>query len=162
MFEIGDKVIYPMYGAGIVENIEVKERQEKQEKFYVIYIPNGNMKISVVAKNSDALGLRPVGAKEEVSEILQEAAEKEKEQKISENWNQRYKDNLEKIKTGRLLQVAEVVKSLNTREKQKGLSNVEKRLFNTAKQIVLSEIAFSYEIEKEKAEELLANLVLNC
>lgn len=162
MFEIGDKVIYPMYGAGIVENIEVKERQEKQEKFYVIYIPNGNMKISVVAKNSEALGLRPVGAKEEISEILQEAAEKEKEQKISENWNQRYKDNVEKIKTGRLLQVAEVVKSLNTREKQKGLSNVEKRLFNTAKQIVLSEIAFSYEIEKEKAEELLANLVLNC
>lgn len=162
MFEIGDKVIYPMYGAGIVENIEVKERQEKQEKFYVIYIPNGNMKISVVAKNSEALGLRPVGEKEEISEILQEAAEKEKEQKISENWNQRYKDNVEKIKTGRLLQVAEVVKSLNTREKQKGLSNVEKRLFNTAKQIVLSEIAFSYEIEKEKAEELLANLVLNC
>ena len=81
---------------------------------------------------------------------------------MPENWSLRYKDNLEKLKTGKLDMVTEVVKNLNEREKRKKLSSIEKKLLNTAKQIVLSEIIYSYEIDTEKAEELLANLVLNC
>ena len=81
---------------------------------------------------------------------------------MPENWSLRYKDNLEKLKTGKLDMVTEVVKNLDEREKRKKLSSIEKKLLNTAKQIVLSEIICSYEIDTEKAEELLANLVLNC
>ena len=78
------------------------------------------------------------------------------------DWNQRYKDNLEKMKTGKLFEVVEVVKSLYDREKSKGLSSNEKKLLSAGKRIVLSEIIYSYNIDLEKAEDLLANLVLNC
>lgn len=160
MFEVGDKIIYPMYGAGVIEDIEVKDYDGSAEKYYVIQIPNSNMKIRLMTTKSERMGVRQVGDKEEIEKVFREVSEKEME--VSENWNQRFKENLEKIKTGKLSDVTEVVKVLDAREKQRGLSSVEKKMLNTTRQIVLSEIIFSYEIETEKAEELLANLLLNC
>ncbi len=160
MFEIGDKIIYPMYGAGIIEDIEVKDYDGSAEKYYVIQIPNNNMKIRLMTTKSERMGVRQVGDREEIAKVFREVSEKD--MTVSENWNQRYKDNMEKIKTGKLSDVTEVVKNLDAREKQRGLSSVEKKMLNTARQIVLSEIIFSYDIGVEKAEELLANLLLNC
>lgn len=160
MFQEGDKIIYPMYGAGVIEKIEEKDLKMGSEKYYNIYIPNCNLKIRLRAEKSDPVGLRKIGGRKEIAEILCSVAGTTASK--SENWNQRYKDNLEKLKTGKLFEVLEVVKSLDDRDKNKGLSSSEKKLLNTAKQIVLSEIIFSYNINKEKAEDLLANLVLNC
>lgn len=160
MFQIGEKVVYPMYGAGVVESIEQDLHGTKLEMYYIIQIPKNNLKIRLIANKSEQLGVRAVANKEEVVKALEYVGAK----KITmpENWNLRYKDNLEKLKTGKLDMVTEVVKNLNEREKRKKLSSIEKKLLNTAKQIVLSEIICSYEIDTEKAEELLANLVLNC
>lgn len=160
MFEVGDKIIYPMYGAGVIDDIEEKDRDNKQEKYYIINIPNGNMRISIMARKSEPVGLRSILGQEEIAKALRDLADYVPVS--SENWNQRYKDNLDKIKTGKLDMVAEVVKCLLGREKIRGLSSVEKKMLNTAKQIVLSEIIFSYNIDTEKAEELLANSVSNC
>lgn len=160
MFDIGDKIVYPMYGAGIVEDIEENSSQENNDKYYVIHIPNGNMKIRLSAKKSEALGIREVKQMDYIAEIMKVVSERTIV--VPENWNLRYKVNLEKIKTGKLEAVAEVVKNLNMREKQRGLSGVEKKMLNNAKQIIVSEIAYSNEIAKEKAEELLANLLFNC
>lgn len=160
MFQIGEKVVYPMYGAGVVESIEQDLHGTKLEMYYIIQIPKNNLKIRLIANKSEQLGVRAVANKEEVVKALEHVGAK----KITmpENWSLRYKDNLEKLKTGKLDMVTEVVKNLNEREKRKKLSSIEKKLLNTAKQIVLSEIICSYEIDTEKAEELLANLVLNC
>lgn len=160
MFRIGEKIVYPMYGAGVVENIEQDFHGKTLEWYYVIQIPKNNLKIRLIANKSEQLGVRAVGNKEEVEKALECVGAKKVI--MSENWSLRYKDNLEKMKTGKLDMVTEVVKNLNEREKRKRLSSIEKKLFNTAKQIVLSEIISSYEIDTEKAEELLANLVLNC
>ncbi len=160
MFQVGDKIVYPMYGAGIVEELEEKEKDGIYEKYYVINISNGNLKIKLSAKRAPNMGLREVAKKSEVIEAIKMAAEKEIE--MPDNWNQRYKDNLERIRTGQILQVAQVVKTLNTREKRRGLSGVEKKMLNNARQIIVSEIVLSHDIVKEKAEELLANLLLNC
>ncbi len=160
MFQIGEKVVYPMYGAGVVENIEQDFRGTKLEKYYIIQIPKNNLKIRLVANKSEQLGVRAVAKREEVEKTL--VCVGAKKIVMPENWSLRYKDNLEKLKTGKLDMVIEVVKNLNERERRKKLSSIEKKLLNTAKQIVLSEIICSYEIDTEKAEELLAKLVLNC
>lgn len=160
MFDIGDKIVYPMYGAGVIEEIEEKTSNGAEEKYYVIHIPNGNMKIKLSAKKSDILGLREIGNQDRIIEIIKGVSQKTIS--MPENWNVRYKENLEKIKTGKMQEVAEVVKNLKEREMQRGLSGVEKRMLNNAKQIMISEIVYSYEIEKEKAEELLAKLLFNC
>lgn len=160
MFEVGDKIIYPMYGAGVIEGIEEKERDHQPEKYYIIHIPNGNMRISLMAKKSEPVGLRSVLCQQDILAVLQEM-----ETYVpvsSDNWNQRYKENLEKIKTGKLDMVTQVVKCLTEREKLRSLSSVEKKMLNTAKQIALSEIVYSCEIDIKKAEELLANSVSNC
>jgi CarD family transcriptional regulator len=160
MFQEGDKIIYPMYGAGIIEKVEEKESLEGLGKYYIIRIPNGNLRISLKADKSRLMGLRKIGGRKEIAETLCKVAGTTASH--SENWNQRYKDNLEKMKTGQLFEVVEVVKSLYDREKTKGLSSNEKKLLSTGKRIVLSEIIYSYDIDLEKAEDLLANLVLNC
>ena len=160
MFQIGDKIVYPMYGAGVVEDLEEREKDGRFEKYYVIQISNGNLKIKLPTRKALNIGLREVAEKNEVVDAIKLAAEKDIE--MPDNWNQRYKDNLERIRTGQILQVAQVVKTLNTREKNRGLSGAEKKMLNNARQIIISEIVLSHNIVKEKAEELLANLLLNC
>ena len=154
MFKAGDKIVYPMYGAGIIEDIEKVETEEGCQNYYVIHIPNGNLKIRVASKKAETLGLREVNNEEKVTKTIQSISQIPIV--TPDNWNQRYKENMEKIKTGKLAEVAEVVRNLSVREREKGLSGAEKKMLNSARQIIISEIVYSYEIEKEKAEELLA------
>ncbi|MCJ7855672.1 CarD family transcriptional regulator [Lachnospiraceae bacterium NSJ-143] len=154
MFEEGAKIVYPMYGAGVIENIESDVINGTEEKHYIIRIPNGNLKIKVGASKADKIGLRPVSTEEEITDAFKKAVSSNSS--IQSNWNIRYKENLEKIRTGRISEVAEVARSLCLRERQRGLSGAEKKMFNNAKQIVLSEVVFSKKLEKDKAEEYLA------
>ena len=160
MFQVGEKIIYPMYGAGVIEEIEEKKSGTQTELYYIIQLPKNHMKIRLIANKSEELGVRAVGKKQEIAKALKEVANRKVV--MPENWNLRYKDNLQKLKTGKLDMATEVIKSLNEREKIKKLSTIEKKMFRTAMQIVLSENICPYEIDAEKAEELLANLVLNC
>ena len=117
MFQIGEKVVYPMYGAGVVENIEQDFHGTKLEMYYIIQIPKNNLKIRLIANKSEQLGVRAVANKEEVVKALEYVGSKNII--MPENWSLRYKDNLEKLKTGKLDMVTEVVKNLNEREKKK-------------------------------------------
>ena len=154
MFKEGAKIVYPMYGAGVIENVETEDVNGFEEKHYIIRIPNGNLKIKVGVSKAEIIGLRPVSSESEISEALKKAVSANSV--IQSNWNVRYKENLEKIRTGKISEVAEVARSLCLRERQRGLSGAEKKMFNNAKQIVLSEVVFSKKIEKDKAEEYLA------
>lgn len=154
MFEKGDKIVYPMYGAGIIEQIESDECDNENSQHYIIRIPNGNLKIKIGVSKADKIGLRPIASEDEISEAIKTAVASNIT--IQSNWNVRYKENLEKIRTGKIIEVAKVARSLCLRERQRGLSGAEKKMYNNAKQIVLSEVAFSMKIEKDKAEEYLA------
>lgn len=157
MFYKGDKIVYPVYGGGIVEDIE---KDENGESYYLISTIFGGLKIKLSTAKAENVGLRKVSSEKEVIETIKQVSSSQITS--SDNWNQRYKENLKKIKTGRLEEVAQVAKNLKLRENTKNLSNVEKKMFNNAKQIIISEIILSNNIVKEKAEELLANLLFNC
>jgi CarD family transcriptional regulator len=153
MFDIGDKVVYPMYGAGIIQSMEEKCLDGKQEMYYVIGMPIGNMKITVEVNKAEKLGLREVADSKHVYKALQSSMGVPNV--ISENWNQRYKENLEKIKTGKIDKLAEVVRNLWNREKERGLSSAEKKMLSNAKQILISEVVLFENINKEEAENRL-------
>ena len=157
MFYKGDKIVYPVYGGGIVEDIE---KNENGESYYLISTIFGGLKIKLSTAKAENVGLRKVSSEKEVIETIKQVSSSQITS--SDNWSQRYKENLQKIKTGRLEEVAQVAKNLKIREDTKNLSNVEKKMFNNAKQIIISEIILSNNIVKEKAEELLANLLFNC
>ena len=151
VFSVGDRVVYPMYGAGVIEGIEDRDIDGKVITYYVIKIPVNNLKIMVSVEKAEKCGLRSVVPPDDVMHIVEEADIIE----MSDNWNLRYKENMEKLKTGDLLKVMQVFITLFVREKNKSLSNIEKKLMGTARQIILSEIILSKEVDKHGAEELL-------
>lgn len=160
MFEIGDKIVYPLYGAGTIEKFESKVIDGHEENYYVIRMPIGNLTIMISTRKADVIGIREICDGNEIMSKLKGIAGKPVE--MNKNWNQRFKDNMEKIKSGDLTEVAEVVRNLMLREKEKGLSAAEKKLLMSAKQIILSELVLSRNINKEEAETLLAHELLSC
>lgn len=160
MYDIGDKVVYPMYGAGTIENFENKTINGQEETYYVIRMPIGNLTIMISTNKAPYIGIREIHDAGEIIDKIKQIAGKPIE--MNTNWNQRFKDNMEKIKTGDLTEVAEVVRNLMLREKEKGLSAAEKKLLTSAKHIILSEIVLSQNIDKEEAEVILAREILPC
>lgn len=158
MFCKGDKIVYPMYGAGVIEDLENKEIDGDSHIYYVLRIPIGNLKIMISAVKAEHLGIREVYGKEEVLSIIKSVTSIPLE--MPENWNQRYKENLERIKTGKLMEVALVFRNLIAREKERGLSSVEKKMLTNAKQIILSELVLSQNIEKNMAEKVLTETLI--
>ena len=155
MFCIGDKIVYPMYGAGIIEDLEEKFIDGVRQTYYVMNIPVGNLKVMVSASNAEILGLREIYDGDEVLAILENVVTLPVS--MPDNWNERYKSNLSKIKTGCLSDVVEVYRNLFLRERERGLSSVEKKLLSNAKQIIIGEISLSKSIGKEEAETILSD-----
>ncbi len=155
MYCKGDKIVYPMYGAGVIEDLEHKEVDGNQHIYYVLRIPVGNLKISVSALKAEHLGIRQVYHKDEVMDVINSVRSNPVD--MPDNWNQRYKENLERIKTGKLSEAALVYRNLLIRERLKGLSSAEKKLLTNAKQIIVSELILSQNIDKSQAEDLLIN-----
>ena len=157
LFSVGDKIVYPLYGAGVIEDLEQMEVNGMQQVYYVMFIPIGNLKIKVSAGKAAAIGLREVYAKDRVVSIIKNVMAEP--MAMPENWNQRYKENLEKIKSGNLSEVALVFRNLLYRERQRGLSSAEKKMLTTAKQIIVSEIILTQDVDRSAAEEMLTQYV---
>lgn len=156
MFNIGDKIVYPMYGAGTIEDVTEKEIDGEICTYYVMKIPVGNLTIMISARNAEKLGLRKISPSKDVLGIIEHVDTID----MADNWNERYKQNIERIKTGSLEKVLQVFKTLIFRERKKSLSGAEKKLLGKAKQIILSEIILSQDIDKDKAEEILEKTIL--
>jgi len=155
MFNIGDKVVYPMHGAGIIEAIEEKEILGEKQKYYIMKMPIGNMKVMIPLNHIEDIGIREVAREDEIQEafnVLQG-----QESKMSSNWNRRYRANMDKIRSGDILQVAEVVRNLSLREKEKGLSTGERKMLENAKHILISEIVLSKNIQEDEALQMIEN-----
>ncbi|MCD7904735.1 MAG: CarD family transcriptional regulator [Clostridiales bacterium] len=156
MFNVGDKIVYPMYGAGVIEEIEEKEIDGKTCLYYAMMLPVGNLKITISVLKAESLGVRYISPSEEVLDTIRTVGPIE----MSSNWNERYKDNSARIKTGELKKVVEVFKTLILKERQRSLSSVEKKMLNNTKQIIVSEIILSQGMEKSEAEKLLYDTTL--
>lgn len=153
MFKVGDKVVYPMHGAGIIEAIEEKEVLGQRQQYYVLRLPVGDMKVMIPITSCRKVGLRQVIDKDGVQKVFRIL--KGQGTSMSPNWNRRYRANLEKIKSGNIYEVAEVVRNLIKRDKEKGLSSGEKKMLENARQILISELVLATEMEEEKAQSLI-------
>jgi CarD family transcriptional regulator len=157
MYDIGDKVVYPMHGAGIIETIEEQEILGESRKYYVMKMPLGDMKVMVPMKNVEELGVRQIVSADEVESVLNVL--RDEPTKMPQNWNRRYRANLEKIKTGDIYEVAEVVRNLAIRDREKGLSTGERKMLDSAKQILVSELVLAQDSSQEDVEEMLQGLL---
>lgn len=155
MFNIGDKVVYPMHGAGIIEAIEEKEISGEKISYYIIKLPMGEMRAMVPLNKVTEIGLRQVVDDGEIDRMLEVL--KAKSSGMSLNWNHRYRENMEKIKSGSIFEVAEVVRNLSLRDRQKGLSTGEKKMFENARRILISELVLVRNIGENRAVEILDN-----
>ena len=153
MFGIGDKIVYPMHGAGIIEAIEEKEVLGKKRKYYIVRMPLGNMKVMIPLQNVEEIGIREIISIEEVEQVI--AVLGDDISKMPQNWNRRYRANMDKIKSGDIYEVAMVVRNLMLRDKEKGLSTGERKMLTNAKQILISEIVLAKDVEEETVEELI-------
>ncbi|MGI6609590.1 MAG: CarD family transcriptional regulator [Limnochordia bacterium] len=157
MYEIGDKVVYPMHGAGIIEAIEEQEILGESRRYYVMKMPLGDMKVMVPMKNVENLGVRQIVSAEEVESVLDVL--RGERSKMPQNWNRRYRANLEKIKTGDIYEVAEVVRNLAIRDREKGLSTGERKMLDSAKQILVSELVLAQDSSRDEVEAMLQGLL---
>ena len=141
MFQIGDRVVYPMHGAGTIENIEERTVLGELRRYYILRIAHGNMQVMVPVDGSDQAGLRFVSDASVWPEVF--AILKAESTPMDDNWNRRNRDNLERLKTGDIREVAAVVRNLSRIDRVKKLSTGEKKLLANAKQILSSELAYA-------------------
>ncbi len=149
-FEIGDNVVYPHHGAGQVLKKEQKEIFGEKREYLTIKILHNDMTVMVPCENAGKAGLRRVIDEETVKKVLDVLSDDISE--MPKNWNRRFKHNRDKIKTGDIYELAEVVRNLAIREAEKGLSTGEKQMFTRAKKILASELMYALEMEEEEAE----------
>lgn len=157
MFDIGDRVVYPMHGAGVIEAIEEREVLGETKQYYIMRLPIGELKVMIPLVNVSAIGLRYVvddAGVDQVFGILQK-----RDTDISTSWNRRYRANLERIKSGDIFEVAAVVRNLMLRDREKGLSTGERKMLDNARQILLSELVLAKGMEEEKATLLLEKYI---
>ncbi len=153
MYKIGDKVVYPMHGAGIIESIEEREILGEKRQYYILKLPVGDMKVMIPISNCMEIGLREVIDRKGVQKVI--GILKDNSTNMSTNWNRRYRANLEKIKSGDIYEVAEVVRNLINRDREKGLSSGERKMLENARQILISELVLATELEEERAQSLV-------
>ena len=157
MFNIGDKIVYPMHGAGIIEGIEEKEILGEKRKYYIMRMPIGDMKVMIPVDNIEEIGIREVIKNEEVSKVIDIL--RGDSTKMPQNWNRRYRANMEKIKSGDIYEIAAVVRNLMLRDFEKTLSTGERKMLNNAKQMLISEIVLAGNSSEEETERLINEAV---
>jgi CarD family transcriptional regulator len=156
-FEVGDNVVYPHHGAGVVRKKETKDLLGEKRDYLTINILHNNMTVMVPCENATQAGLRRVIDEEQVKKVIGVLTDEVSE--MPKNWNRRFKHNREKIKTGDVYELAEVVRNLAIREWEKGLSTGEKQMYTRAKKILASEFMYALDKDEDGAESYLDELL---
>ncbi|WP_409305626.1 CarD family transcriptional regulator [Peribacillus sp. SCS-155] len=157
LFQIGDKIIYPMHGAGVIEGIEEKEIQGQTQKYYVIKMLMNNMQVLIPIKNVTNLRIRSVENKISMENVLDIVNQGESDRSLS--WKQRYQINSDKMRTGKLQEGAEVVRDLTRIQSEKTLNSSEKQMLQNAKKILVGELGLIRGITEVQASDLLKTII---
>jgi len=158
LFDVGDKVVYPHHGAGTVVKKESREVLGQIRDYLTIQILHNDMVVNVPCENAEKVGLRPVIEEDLVGTVLKALTGGSTE--MPKNWNRRFKHNRDKMKTGDIFELAEVVKNLSLRDHEKGLSTGEKQMFVKAKKILASELMYAKEMSEDEAAEWLEGVLV--
>ncbi len=154
MFKIGDKIVYPMHGVGEIEAIEKKVILGKRNEYYLITIINNGMKVMIPVNNAKEIGIRSIIAKKDIKKVMNilstEAAS------IEEDWKIRYQNNIDKVKSGSIFEVAEVARDLYRRGSEKELSIMERKLYENAYQLITYEVAMSKSVDIDEAGNIVS------
>ncbi len=149
MYDVGDKVVYPHHGAGTVVKREVRTVLGEKREYLTIQILHNDMTVNVPAENAEKVGLRKVIDEEMIEKVLK--ALTGSGTVMPKNWNRRFKHNRDKMKTGDIFELAEVVRNLSLRDHEKGLSTGEKQMFVKAKKILASELMYAKDMDEDEA-----------
>ena len=149
-FRVGDRIAHPMHGAGVIDEIVTKRINGKDRDYYALKLPAGDMLVLVPVETCEAIGVRPIVKPDEAEKII--GAIPALEVEMTSNWNKRYRENMLRIKSGDLLEVASVIKGLTRRDRERGLSTGERKMLHSAKQILISEIVLSESARYEEVE----------
>lgn len=152
-FSVGDTVVYPHHGAALIESIEMREIGGRERKYLVLRVAQGDLTVRVPADNVDLVGVRDVVNQEGLDRVFEVLRQPYTEEPT--NWSRRYKANLEKLASGDVIKVAEVVRDLWRRDQDRGLSAGEKRMLSKARQILVSELALAEHKDEDEAETIL-------
>lgn len=153
MYNVGDKIVYPMHGAGIIEAIEEREILGQTQNYYVVKMPVGDMKVMIPTNSVGDIGIRGIIGEAELDKVFSILGDQHVN--VNNNWNKRYRENMVKIKSGNIFEVADVVRSLMLREKEKGLSTGERKMLNSAKQILVSELILAKNMNQVEIEKII-------
>ncbi len=149
MFSVGDKIVHPMHGAGVIQDIEEKKILGQVKQYYVLKLPCNDMNVMIPVDSGDSVGIRGIVGKDLIEKAIDVLSQDSSQ--MDSNWNRRCRENMEKLKTGDILQVAEVVRNLIRVDRDKGLSAGEKKMLTNAKQILISEIILSCDYSERDA-----------
>ena len=156
MFNVGDKIVYPMHGAGVIDAIEEKDILGEKQAYYILKMP-GEVKVMIPTAKADEVGVRSIIDKESADKVFGVLEKDETE--MDKNWNKRYRDNMEKMKSGDIYEIADIVRNLSFKQKEKGLSTGEKKMLNNAKQILVSELVLAEHSSQDEVEQLIDNKI---
>ena len=156
MFNVGDFIVYPMHGAGTIDAIEEKDILGEKQSYYILKMP-GEVKVMVPTNKAEKIGVRSIIDKSSADKVFSILEDDETE--MSMNWNKRYRDNMDKMKSGDIYEVADVVRNLSFKQKEKGLSTGEKKMLINAKQILVSELVLAERSSYEEMESIVDNKI---
>jgi CarD family transcriptional regulator len=157
MFRIGDTVVYPHHGAGRILEITEQDFQGTIRRFYTIQILHNDLTVMVPVDNVERAGIRPVISEAQVEEVL--GVLRDDPTRMPKNWNRRLKHNREKIKTGEVLEIADVLRNLALRDAERGLSTGEKQMYGKVKHILASELMYAKQMREEEAARFLDGIL---
>ncbi len=157
MFVQGDMAVYPAHGVGVIEAIESQTVAGISQDFYIMKILDNNMKIMIPTASSDNVGLRAIISKKEVEAVLEILRSRDSEI-TTQTWNRRYRDYMEKIKTGSIHEVASVLRDLYLLSVDKDLSYGERKMMDTAKNLLVTEISLARKVDESKIETLIEDM----
>ena len=153
MFSIGDLIVHPMHGAGVIEDIIQEKVAGVLQEYYVFKMPTCGLTLKIPTANAHVIGIRGILSRQEVGSLMDAIPGIPVE--ANSNWNKRYQENMQRLKSGDLYEVARVIKTLVHRDRQRGLSTGERKMLHSARQILISELVLSTEREKEEVESRL-------
>ena len=156
MFNVGDFIVYPMHGAGTIDAIEEKDILGEKQSYYILKMP-GEVKVMVPTVKAEEIGVRNIIDCETANKVFQVLETNSTEMAL--NWNKRYRDNMDKMKSGDIYEVADVVRNLSFKQKERGLSTGEKKMLLNAKQILISELTLAENSQKEEIEKIVDNKI---